>query len=85
MAEKNKNENKGQSPVEIYNSHEAQSRREKIRKEINSTPRVDYSHAFQKTDAEKGEWWTERAKWRKSIKRAGYTKKNVPMQTYVKG
>lgn len=61
-------ENRQQTPAEIYNSSEAIHNRENVKKEINSKPRPNYSKAFQKDDKERGEFLTERGKWRKGVK-----------------
>lgn len=84
MAEKNKTENKSQSMTDIYNSSEAQHNRQNIYKEINSMPRPNYPHAFQKDDKERGELFTERLKWRTEIKAQGFSKRNAPLRTYVR-
>ena len=81
---KNDNPNKPQSLSEVYNGSEAGSRREQVRKEINSTPRINYNKAFEKSDVERGEFLTERKKWRDQIQKEGYSKRNHPLKTYVK-
>ena len=77
--QKKKNENKQQTPAEIYNSGEAIQNRENVQKEIQGPPRLNFSHAFQKTEQDQGELYTARKKWRDSIKAQGFTKRNPPI------
>lgn len=80
----NKNENKAATPAEIYNSSEAIRNREQVKKEINSTPRLSFSNAFEKTDEERSKLWGLRNLWRKIIQGEGLSKRKVPMKTYLK-
>lgn len=80
----NRNENKEQSFAQIYNSSQAISNREAVRKEINSTPLEINPKRFEKTPQERGMLYTLRHKWREMIKKQGLSKRKVPMQTYLK-
>lgn len=73
-----------ESAIAIMNSSQAIANRKAVQAELNSTPRINYSHAFEKSAVERGEWWTEKSKWLKEIKKLGFTKKNVPMKLYLK-
>lgn len=83
MAE-NRNENKSASPADIYNGNDAQQKRLAIHKEINSFPRPNYSHAFEKTDEERGLLWTLRNVWRKDVQAKGGTKRGFKTTINVK-
>lgn len=82
----NKNENKSQSLKEIYNSNEAVQNRSRIKIEINSLPRPNFSQTFKKDDKERGEFITEKAKWLKSIKaKEGFKgKRQEKAKSYLK-
>lgn len=84
MAEKNRNENRQATPVDIYNSNEAQQKRLAVKREINSTPRPNYSHAFEKTDEERGLLWTLKNVWRKDVQAKGGTKRGFKTTINVK-
>ena len=81
MAEqkKNKNENKQLTPAEVYNSGEAIQNRANVQREIQGPPRINYSHAFEKTERDQGELYTARKKWREDLKKRGFTKRNPPI------
>ena len=83
MAE-NKNENRSASPADIYNGNDAQQKRAAIHKEINSLPRPNFSHAFEKTDEERGLLWTLRNVWRKDVQAKGGTKRGFKATITVK-
>lgn len=80
----NRNENRSTTPVDIYNSNEAQQKRLAIRKEINSMPRENFSKAFEKTDEERGMLWTLRNVWRKDLQAKGLTKRGFKTTIHIK-
>jgi hypothetical protein len=80
----NKQENRQASPVEIYNGNDAQQKRLAIRKEINGTPRPNFSHTFEKTDEERGILWTLRNAWRKALQAKGVGKRKFKTTIHIK-
>lgn len=79
---KNKNENKQLSLSEVYNSGESVQNRSNVHKEIQGPPRINYSHAFKKTDAERSEHWNMVAAFRELLKLKGISKRKVPYTVY---
>jgi poly-D-alanine transfer protein DltD len=68
-----------QSAAEIFQSSEAISNREKVRKNINSHPQTNFSKTFEKTAEERGKTETEKAKWRAELRASGGHKRQVKM------